>query len=106
MNLWHNFQSSMLGYFHDFDILITPVNAGAAIEHGEKEEVGSHTYTSAYNLAGWPATVIRAGTTDRGLPIGIQILSRPFREDHCLAVAAWLESRLDPFKPPEINAFG
>ncbi|MBQ73979.1 MAG: amidase [Gammaproteobacteria bacterium] len=106
LNLWHNFQSSMLGYFQDFDILITPVNASTAIAHGEKEDMGSYTYTSAYNLTGWPAMVIRAGTTKKGLPIGIQILSRPFREDHCLAVAAWLEARLDPFKAPEINAFG
>jgi len=106
LNLWQNYQSSMLGYFNDFDILISPVNAHTAIEHGEKEEMDAYTYTSAYNLTGWPATVIRAGTADNGLPIGIQILSRPFREDHCLALAAWLEAELGSFQPPGINAFG
>lgn len=106
LNLWQNYQSSMLGYFNDFDILISPVNAQTAIKHGVKEEMDAYTYTSAYNLTGWPATVIRAGTTDNGLPIGIQILSRPFREDQCLALAAWLESKLGSFPPPGINVFG
>ncbi len=96
----------MLGYFNDFDILISPVNAHTAIKHGEKEDMDAYTYTSAYNLTGWPATVIRAGTAENGLPIGIQILSRPFREDHCLALAAWLEAKLGSFQPPGINAFG
>jgi amidase len=65
-----------------------------------------YTYTSAYNLTGWPSTVIRAGTDDQGLPIGIQVIARPFREDHTLALSAWLETRLGPFAPPQINAFG
>lgn len=106
LNLWQNYQSSMLGYFNDFDILISPVNAHTAIKHGEKEDMDAYTYTSAYNLTGWPATVIRAGTSETGLPIGIQILSRPFREDHCLALAAWLQSKLGTFPPPGINVFG
>jgi amidase len=106
LHLWHNYQSSMLGYFNDFDILICPVNARTAIKHGEKEEMENYTYTSAFNLTGWPSTVIRAGSDNNGLPIGVQILSRPFREDHCLGLAGWLESRLGPFDPPRLNAFG
>ena len=106
LHLWHNYQSSMLGYFNDFDILICPVNARTAIKHGEKEEMENYTYTSAFNLTGWPSTVIRAGSDNNGLPIGVQILSRPFREDHCLGLAGWLESRLGSFPVPQINAFG
>lgn len=106
LHLWHNYQSSMLGYFNDFDILICPVNADTAIKHGKKEEMDNYTYTSAFNLTGWPSTVIRAGSDASGLPIGIQILSRPFREDHCLGLAAWLESRLGSFPAPAINALG
>jgi amidase len=106
LHLWHNYQSSMLGFFNDFDILISPVNAHTAIKHEEQEEMEDYTYTSAYNLTGWPSTVIRAGTDGQGLPIGIQIIARPFREDHSLGLAAWLESRLGPFEPPKVNAFG
>lgn len=97
INLWHNFQSSMLSYFDVFDILVSPVNAHTAIAHDEPEDFSAYSYTTAYNLTGWPSVVIRAGTDSDGLPIGVQILARPFREDQCLAVASWLEARLGPF---------
>ena len=97
INLWHNFQSSMLSYFEQFDILISPVNAHTAIAHDQQEDFAAYSYTTAYNLTGWPSVVIRAGTDPDGLPIGVQILSRPFREDQCLAVASWLEAKLGAF---------
>jgi amidase len=100
INLWHNFQSSMLSYFDDFDVLISPVNAHTAIMNGAQEELEAYTYTNAYNMTGWPGVVIRAGTDESGLPIGLQILASPFREDHCLAVAGWLEARLGSFPQP------
>jgi amidase len=104
INLWDNCRSSMLGYFDDFDILICPVNAHTAIPHGVEEDLADYSYTFAYNLTGWPGAVIRGGTDSKGLPIGIQIVAAPFREDHCLAVARWLESRLGSFPPPSISA--
>jgi len=55
-------------------------------------------------LAGWPGAVIRGGTGEGGLTIGIQILARPFREDHCLAVAGWLEQKLGEFPRPAVWA--
>ena len=103
INLWHNYQSSMLGFFEDFDVLLAPVNSHTAIHHGDQEEGEAYTYTSAYNLAGWPGVVIRAGTDDLGLPIGIQVLARPFREDQCLAVAAFLEAKLGNFPLPAVH---
>ncbi len=104
INLWHNFQSSMLSYFDEFDLLITPVNAHTAIPLGATEDLSAYTYTTTYNLCGWPGVVIRAGTDESGLPVGIQILARPFREDQCLAMAAWLEEKLGEFPAPEISA--
>jgi amidase len=104
ISIWDNYRSSMLGFFDDFDVLICPANAHCAIAHGEEEDMAAYSYTMAYNLTGWPGTVIRAGTDPDGLPIGVQILAKPFREDHCLAVAKWLESRLGPFPGPEISA--
>lgn len=103
INLWHNYQSTMLAFFNDFDVLISPVNASTAIRHEDPEDSFSYTYTEAYNLTGWPGVVIRAGTDDQGLPIGIQILARPFREDHCLALAGYLEQRLGPFPDPDFS---
>lgn len=100
ISLWHNFKSSMLGFFEDFDVLLCPVNADVAVRHSE--EIGGYLYTGAYNLTGWPGVVIRAGTSSEGLPIGIQILARPWREDLALGVASWLESHLPVFDPPDL----
>ena len=104
MTLWDNYRSSMLEYFRNFDILICPVNANTAIPHGQEEDMAAYSYTTAFNLTGWPGAVIRAGTDDDGLPVGIQILARPFREDQCLAVARWLEERLGAFPAPSVSA--
>ena len=103
INVWHSYQSSMLSYFNDYDVLICPVNAHTAILHGQEENMLDYSYTMAYNLTGWPGVVIRAGTDESGLPIGIQILAAPFREDHCLAMARFLESKLPSFEPPKIH---
>ncbi len=103
ITLWDNFRSSMLGIFDDFDVLISPVNGKTAILLGEEEDLADYTYTSAYNLTGWPGTVIRAGTDQNGLPIGVQILASPFREDHCLAIASWLEKNLGEFPNPAVH---
>ncbi|HKI73478.1 MAG TPA: amidase [Pseudomonadales bacterium] len=104
--IWDNYRSSMLSFFRDFDVLVCPVNAHTAITHGTQEDISAYSYTMAYNLTGWPGAVIRGGTDGSGLPIGIQIVSRPFREDHCLAVARWLEARLGQFPGPAISAAG
>ena len=102
INLWHNYQSSMLGFFDDFDLLISPVNARTALKHNEYEDLNAYSYTSAYNLTGWPGAVVRAGQDEHNLPIGVQIVAAPFREDRCLAMAKWLETNLPSFAPPTI----
>jgi amidase len=53
-----------------------------------------------YNLTGWPGAVVRAGTSPEGLPIGVQVVARPWREDVALAVAQFLEGALGGFQPP------
>ncbi len=58
------------------------------------EDLRAFSYTAAYNLTGWPAAVIRGGTSARGLPIGLQIVAGPWREDVVLAVAEHLEGAI------------
>ena len=60
------------------------------------------SYTNAYNLTGWPAAVVRGGTSPEGLPIGVQIVARPWREDVALAVAQQLETALGGWQPPAL----
>jgi len=41
--------------------------------------------------------------TGSGLPIGVQIAARPWREDVSLAAAAWVERGLGAFPPPDLS---
>ncbi len=95
----------MTAYMGRFDVIVCPVNARASWPSGfelNEESIKCFTYTSAYNMTGWPAAVVRCGTSHDGMPIGVQVVSRPWREDICLAVAKHLEAELGGWRKPEI----
>ncbi|MDX1382827.1 MAG: amidase family protein, partial [Thermoanaerobaculia bacterium] len=102
---WWHMRSRMETFFQDWDVILAPVNAGPAFPHGGLAEPGALTafsYTVTYNLTGWPGAVVPCGTSDEGLPIGVQIVARPWREDVALAVAAALEAELGGYRRPLI----
>ena len=73
------FRSAMLRFLEKYDVIICPVNAYPALPHGttfENDNLAAFSYTETYNLTGWPAVVVR-GDSAEGLPIGVQIVSRP-----------------------------
>jgi amidase len=91
---WDEFRSRMLRFWRDYDVLICPVNATWAFPHGTREEHGgivAYSHTMTHNLTGWPCAVVRCGTSPEGLPIGVQVVAPPWREDVALAVAGYLE---------------
>ena len=102
------FRSRMLQWLRDYDVVLAPVAPNAAGLHDvQGDELHPHTeqpaqrnYMGAYNMTGWPGAVVRCGTSPEGLPIGVQILAAPWREDVALAVAAALESALGGWQPP------
>ncbi len=95
---WYKFRSSMTSFFNEYDVLLSPVNSFAALPHGSiQDDLRAFSYTMTYNLTGFPVAVVRAGTSTEGLPIGIQIIARPWREDVALAIAEYLERALGPF---------
>ena len=105
MEKWDIFRSEMLSFMESYDVIICPVNISPAIPHGtwlNKENRRGFSYTMTYNLTGWPAAVARAGTSPDGLPIGVQIVGLPWREDVVLAVAGHIETALGGYKPPPI----
>jgi amidase len=97
-------RSQMLSFMESYDAILCPVNALPAMSHGSEEAQGLQpfSYTMTYNLTGWPGAVVRGGTSPEGLPIGVQIVARPWREDIVLAVAQLLESELGGFQAPDI----
>ncbi len=97
------FRSEMLGFIQNYDAIVAPVASIPAPTHGATyaPENRAMFYTGPYNLAGWPGAVVRCGTSADGLPIGVQVLAAPWREDIALALAAALESALGGYvRPP------
>jgi len=100
---WDLFRSAMLSFMEKYDVILSPVCAFPGMVHGSTyKQLPAFSYTMTYNLTGWPAAVVRAGTSPDGLPIGVQVVARPWREDVTLAVAQHLEISLGGWKRPPI----
>jgi amidase len=99
---WDAFRSAMLSFMENFDAILSPVCSFPGMVHGSTyDRLPAFSYTMTHNLTGWPAAVVRGGVAPGGLPIGVQIAARPWREDVALAVAAYLEKEMGgPLHPP------
>jgi len=96
-------RSNMLSIFADYDAILCPVNAFPARAHGDSlDELAPFSYTMAFNVAGWPGAVVRAGSSAANMPIGVQIVAAPGREHVALALARFVESETGGFVPPPI----
>ena len=85
----------------NYDALLCPVCSFAGMEHGSTyDRLSCFSYTMTFNLTGWPAAVVRGGTTAKALPIGVQIAARPWREDVALAIAQVLQEALGGWQRP------
>ncbi len=81
-----------LKIFENYDIILTPTTSTVAFKIGEKSNNPIAMYladlfTVQANLAGIPALSIPYGTDDNGLPIGMQIMGKPFEESTLLQLA-------------------
>jgi amidase len=95
------YKIDMLKFMSPYDAIICPVAATPAKPHGRAlKEITDFTYTMSHNLTGWPGVVVRCGTSSEGLPIGVQVLSKPWQDDVALAVAKVLENCFGGWKPP------
>ncbi len=95
----------MLEFMEGYDAILCPPCAWAEMPHGRSapaEANSAFSYTFAYNMTGWPAVVVRAGTSSNGLPLGVQIVGRPWREDVVLALARQVEQALGGYQWPPI----
>jgi aspartyl-tRNA(Asn)/glutamyl-tRNA(Gln) amidotransferase subunit A len=78
--------------FKEVDLIVTPVTPTPAFKLGEKSEDPlqmylSDIYTISVNLAGLPAIAVPCGFSKAGLPIGVQLIGRPFEEETLLRAA-------------------
>src|SRR3989475_304485 len=78
--------------FKEVDVIVTPTMPTPAFKLGEKlqdplQMYLSDIYTISVNLAGVPAISLPCGLSSRKLPIGLQIIGRPFEEEKVLRAA-------------------
>jgi amidase len=100
---WDAFRREMLSFMSKYDALLCPVCSFAGMAHGSTyDRLSCFSYTMAFNLTGWPAAVVRGGATQKGLPIGVQIVARPWREDVALAIAQVLQQALGGWQRPPL----
>lgn len=92
----------MADYHRRFDLLLSPTTAEPAPRLDAPLDAGSHATLFAYpfSLTRQPAISVPVGTTRAGLPIGLQIVGRPFEDGLVLAAADALESQLGALRMP------
>jgi amidase len=99
-------RSKLLQWIKNYDLVISPSGGKPA---QPIDDVPKYTppkpaadYTRIHNSTGWPAVVVRAGTSPEKLPIGVQIVAQPWREDVALAASAFVESKTGGWQKPSI----
>jgi Asp-tRNA(Asn)/Glu-tRNA(Gln) amidotransferase A subunit family amidase len=94
-------REKILLQMRQYPVLICPTAAIPAFRHGEREwlvdgktvkYLDAWSYCEWFNLLGFPAVVVPLGFSGEGLPIGVQVVGRPWEEELVLAVAAQLEN--------------
>ena len=95
-------------------LMVAPVGATAAFEHGARrvsvrgQRLGvfrAFGYARAANVLGLPAVSVPAGRTRAGLPVGVQVIGRPFEDEAVLAAAAIIEDALGGWVEPPTTQF-
>ncbi len=80
------------------DAILTPATPSAAFGLGEMTEADpvqmylNDVFTVTVNLAGLPGIAVPAGLDSKGLPLGLQLIGKPWEEGDLLNTAYALES--------------
>ena len=91
-----------------YPVLLCPAASIPAFGHGEREWIvegrvveylDAVRHTQWFNALAAPAAVVPVGRSPEGLPIGVQIMARPFEDETALGVAAVVDAAFG-YKPP------
>jgi Asp-tRNA(Asn)/Glu-tRNA(Gln) amidotransferase A subunit family amidase len=103
-------RAHILHAMSDTPILLSPVCAAPAFRHGQGNWSPKTGYRDTMrhsqwlNLGGFPGVTVPMGKSPEGLPIGAQLIGRPFEDELVLAVAEQLEAARGPWQPPDLRA--
>jgi Asp-tRNA(Asn)/Glu-tRNA(Gln) amidotransferase A subunit family amidase len=112
LNAWAEadiIRGRLLAQMQEFPLLLCPVCSVPAFRHGERswiidgqqvEYFDAMRYTQWFNLLAAPAAVVPVGRSPEGLPIGVQVVGRPFEDEVVLKVASVIDRTFGYFPPP------
>jgi aspartyl-tRNA(Asn)/glutamyl-tRNA(Gln) amidotransferase subunit A len=87
------------------DAMLTPATPSAAFAIGEKSKADpiemylNDVFTVTVNMAGLPGMSVPAGLDARGLPLGLQLIGRPFDEETLFSLGEVIEQAAGHFTP-------
>jgi aspartyl-tRNA(Asn)/glutamyl-tRNA(Gln) amidotransferase subunit A len=88
------------------DAILTPATPSAAFAIGDKEMNAdpvkmylNDVFTVTVNMAGLPGMSVPAGLSSTGLPLGLQLIGRPFEEETLFQAAHIIEQAAGRFSP-------
>jgi amidase len=106
-------RSQALAEMTAYPILLCPVSSIPAFRHRERswlvdnqavEYLDAMRYTQWFNVLAAPAVVVPVGRSPEGLPIGVQVVAQPFRDEIAIAAAAILDQHFGYQAPPMAEA--
>ncbi len=103
-------RAEILRQMQDTPILLSPVSTSPAFRHGEGNYAPGTGYRDTMrfsqwlNLTGFPGASIPVALSNEGLPIGVQVIGRPFEDELVLTVAEAIEHARGPWQPPPPQA--
>lgn len=97
-------RSAALGFFKHYDAILCPTSHALARPHraSHGDSFNDWSYMTIHNLLGWPGVSVRAGSSAEGLPVGVQVVAAPWREDACLALALEIENLGGGYQRPPL----
>ncbi|MCY4410571.1 MAG: amidase [Caldilineaceae bacterium] len=87
---WDQFRTNLLQYIRYYDAILCPAVHHTAPSIGARDNQ-RFDYTVPFSLTGYPAAVVPVTVDVDGLPVAVQIVSHPWREDIVFALALALE---------------
>jgi amidase len=113
LNAWaesDRLRAKTLEEMSDHPVLLCPVASVPAFRHGERSwTIDGRTvayldavrHTQWFNVLAAPAAVVPVGCSPEGLPIGVQIVARPFEDEVALGIAAVVDAAFG-YRPPPL----
>ncbi len=104
-------RAQVFAQMEKFPILLCPPAAIPAFRHGEREwriegktvkYLDAWSYAAFFNLLGNPGAVVPVSRTGENMPVGVQVVGRPWEEEQVLSVAAEIERCCQGCRRPPI----